>query len=54
MPHLWPLCFLVCASVRPSVPIQVKVFAQGSFDEVEFQSTRNLVHMFPILRSDSF
>ena len=34
--------------VRPFVPLQVKVIGRGIFDEVEVQSTWNLVHVLPM------
>ena len=39
------VCLSVCPFVRPSVPLQVKVLVKVVFDEVEVQSTSNLVHM---------
>ena len=56
------LCFLVCASVRPSVRSFVRSFVRLSrfrlkflvkvvFDEVEVQSTWNLVYMCPMIWS---
>ena len=68
MPHLWALCFLVCASVRLSVRSSVRLSVRSSvcpssgfkflvevvYDEVEVQSTWNVVHMFPMIWSFYF
>ena len=54
MPHLWALCFLVCASVRSSVRssrFRLKFLVEVFFDEVEVQSTWNIVNMFPMIWS---
>ena len=40
--------------VRASFPLQVKVFVEVVFDEVEVQPTRNLVNMFPMIWSFLF
>ncbi len=42
MLHLWAICFLVCPSVLLLV---IKFMVEVVFDEVEIQSTWNLVHM---------